>query len=258
MIVRRALRDDWWKVLAYLAILVINVVVVLRAYPTFEANLSQLMNLMPDFLSFVATALLDAGEQRLQVFMGINHFFKGANMIGPAAAIILALGTVVREVEIGTIGLLLSRPISRTRILVSFAAVHLLELLLPLTLVTVSLPFLADCLIDREVALLPFLWANLHASAFIGMVYALSLLTAVLLHEQIKVAAVIGGVCIISFMLYFIDAARPFTLYRLSSIDVYVDLVKGGALPLAELALCLGIGGACLAGAILIFRRKDY
>ncbi|MBI4879128.1 MAG: ABC transporter permease subunit [Planctomycetes bacterium] len=258
MIVRRALRDDWWKVLAYLAILAFNVIVVLRAYPTFEANLSQLMNLMPDFLSFVAAALLDAGEQRLQVFMGINHFFKGANMIGPAAAIILALGTVVREVEIGTIGLLLSRPISRTRILLSFAAVHLLELILPLTLVTVSLPLLADCLIDRQVELLPFLWANLHASAFIGMVYALSLLIAVLLNEQIKVAAVAGGVCIISFMLYFIDATRPFTLYRLSSLDVYVDIVKGGPLPLVEFSVCLGAGAACLAGAILVFREKDY
>jgi len=257
MIARRTLRDDWWKVAAYTAILALNMATVL-AFPTFESNYTMIMNLVPDFMSFLKRALENMGQGKFSVFAGINHFFKGANIIGPAAAIILALGTVVREQEVGTIGLLLSRPISRTRILLGFISVHLLELTLPLLLVTLFLPFTAQVLIDRELQLMPFLLATLHGSAFICMIYGIALLCAVLFNEQIKVAAVAGGICILSFMLYFIDATRPFTVYNLSSMEIYLQLVQGDPLPLAAFSSCLGIGAACLTAATLIFHRTDY
>ena len=258
MIARRTVRDDWWKVAAYTGILAFNMIATVLAFPTFETNHTLIMNLVPDFLSFLKRALEEVGQGRLSVFAGINHFFKGANIIGPAAAIILAQGTIVRELEVGTIGLLLSRPVSRTRILLGFISVHLLELTVPLLLVTLFLPYTASALIERELELIPFMLAALHGCAFIAMVYGIAMLCAVLLSEQIKVAAVAGGICILSFMLYFIEASRPFTIYNLSSMEIYLKLVQGDPLPLMEFTSCLGIGAGCLLAAIVIFKRRDY
>ncbi len=262
MIVARTLRDDWWKVLAYAGILVFNLVATVLAFPTFEKNWAAITNLIPDFIGFVKDAmnrmLEGAGGGKLSVFLGINHFFKGANVIGPAAAIVLALGTVVREVELGTIGMLLARPVRRRRLLLGWAAVHLLELIVPVLAATLLLPTLTARLLDREIELAPFLLSSLHGAAFITLVYAMSLLFAVAFAEQIKVAAAAGGVCILSFMLYFIDATRPFTIYDLSSIEIYMDILQGNGFPWAEFATCLLLAAGCFVAAVKLFESKDY
>lgn len=261
MIILRTLRDDWWKVGAYTGILAFNLIAAILAFPTFEKNWALITNMIPDFLSFLTDAMMrmsGTGGGKLSVFMGINHFFKGANIIGPAAAIVLALGTVVREVELGTIGLLLSRPVRRTRLLLGWALVHVLELTVPLLIITALLPWLTDVLIDRQVELVPFLLAALHGCSFIFLVYAMSLLIAVLFQEQIKVAATAGGLCVVSFMLYFIDATRPFTLYRLSSMQIYIDVVQGNGFPWTEFAVCIALGASLIAAASIVFELKDY
>lgn len=262
MIAARTIRDDWWKVSAYAGILVFNLVATILAFPTFEQNWAAIMNLIPDFVGFVKDAmnrmLSGTGGGKLPVFLGINHFFKGANVIGPAAAIVLALGTVVREVELGTIGLLLSRPVRRRRLLAGWATVHLVELLAPLFLTTLLLPILTSSLIDREVALAPFLLASLHGAAFMVLAYSVALLLAVVFSEQLKVAATAGGIFILSFMLYFIDATRPFTIYNLSSIEIYMDILQGNGFPWTEFAICLSLAGACLVAAVRLFEVRDY
>ncbi len=258
MLVRRIAREDWWKIGALTAILLTNMIATVFAYPTFQANYGMLMNLVPSFMGFVKNALNEAGKGGLPVFMAVNHFFKGANVIGPAAAIVLALGTVVREVEIGSIGLLLSRPVSRRRILWTFAACHLVELMVPLFLVSALIPFVSSHAIDKEVALAPLLVATVHAAAFIAAIYSIALLAAVVFAEQIRVAAFAGGVCIVSFMLYFIDATRPYTLYALSSIEGYMSMARGEPMPLAKFAACIAIAITAIGAATALFERKDY
>jgi ABC-type transport system involved in multi-copper enzyme maturation permease subunit len=258
MMVRRILRDDVWKTIAYTTVLALNLVATVLAYPTFKSNITAIVNLIPNFATFLKAVLTGAGGDKFAVFVALNHFFKGANVIGPAAAIIYALGTIVREVEIGTIGLLLSRPISRTRILLSFAAVHVLELTLPLFLVALVTPTLCESLIDETVPLAPLLWASLHASMFIAMVYALALLLAVVLVEQLRLAAIAGGLCIVSFMLYFVNQTLPWSIYVLSSVPMYVDIASGKAMPWGAFAICAAATAAFLTTAIVLFRRKDY
>ena len=59
-------------------------------------------------------------------------------------------------------------------------------------------------------------------------------------------------------MLYFIDASRPFTIYNLSSMEIYLQLVKGDPLPLLEFLSCLGIGAGCLVAAIEVSRDELF
>jgi ABC-type transport system involved in multi-copper enzyme maturation permease subunit len=258
MMIRRILRADRWKVAAYTAVLVFNIVAVVQAYPTYKANVAAIMKMVPDWMPLVKGLMASDGGDRFAVFVALNHYFKGANVIGPAVAIILALGTIVREVEIGTIGLLLSRPISRTRILLSYAVVHLLELTLPLFAIAIATPWLTEWLIDEEVPLAPMVMAALHASAFIAAVYGFALLLAVILTEQLRLAALAGGVCIVSFLLYFVDQNLPWSIYVLSSIPMYVELAGGGPLPWGAFLACVGSAIAFLTTAVVVFKRKDY
>lgn len=254
----RVAREDGWKIAAYTAILVVNLVFTALAFPTFETHYTLVVNLVPDFLGVVKKALLSAGHDRLAVFLGINHFFKGANVVGSAAAIVLALGTVVREVETGTIVLLLSRPVSRRRLLASWAAVHLLGLVAPLVVLSAFVPELVHTLVGREAARGPMLLGALHASAFVFAAYAISLVFAVTLSEQIHVATAAGSLFVLSFLLYFVDATRPYTLFRLSSMDVYLDLARGGAFAWPEFFGCLALGVASLIAAAFLFERRDF
>lgn len=258
MIARRLLADDWWKILAYTGVLTLNLVASILAFPTFQQNFGLIANLIPDFLPSIKDAIRGAGAGGIDGFLAINHLFKAGNIVGSAAAIILALGTIVREVEVGTIGLLLSRPISRARILIDFSIVHLIELTLPLFAVSCATPLLASWLIEEDVALVPLLLGTIHSALFVSLVYGLSLLCAILFTEQIKVAAVAGGICVLSFILYFVEATRPFTLYRLSSIELYAGLARGGGLATQTLLVCASGSIASLLVTYLVFRRRDY
>jgi len=258
MIARRILRDDWWKVAAYTAVLLLNMGATIGAYPAFQENIEQITKLLPDFLAPVRTAMLGVGSGGLPTFLSINHLFKGANMIGPAMAIVLALGTIVREVETGTIAILLSRPVSRTRVLLTIMAIHLVEMLVPLFLVSAMAPLLARAFIDESLGYGPILQGTLHAAVFIVAVYGIALALSVWFSEQIKVAAATGGICVVSFLLYFIDATRPFTLYNLSSLELYSAVAGGQGLSGFEIGACLAIAIGSVIAAGRIFRTRNY
>lgn len=258
MLVRRILRDDLWKVAAYTVILLGNAIATVLAFPAFQENYEAILQFVPGFLKKLRFALLDAGAGGLSAFAAINHLFKGANVLGAAAAILLAMGTVAREAEIGTIGTLLSRPLSRRRILFSWALVHLCELVVPLLLVTAAIPLAASLFIDESLPMTPLMLGALHASAFLGLLYAVALVVSTLVSEQIKAAGIAGGICIVSFILYFIDATRPFTLYRFSSFEMYGAIARGDGIPLET---TLGLVAATLvlfAVADRIFARRDF
>ncbi len=257
-LVRRILRDDSWKLIAYSVILLGNVFLTVLTFPTFESNYLALLNLVPGFMKSLKGALLDAGSGGLPDFAAINHLFKGTNVIGAAVAILLATGAIVREVEIGSIGMLLSRPWSRRRILLSFAITQILELAVPMLLATVALPLVASLCIQRDVPLTPLLRGAVHSCAFLALIYSVTLFVSILITEQLKVAGIAGGALVVSFVLYFIDATRPYTLYRFSTIETYAALAKGGALDVVRTGGLYAAAAVFVGLALRAFSRRDY
>lgn len=257
-LLRRILRDDAWKLAAYSVILFGNALATVLAFPAFEKNYQAILQFVPGFLKNLRFALFDAGASGLSTFCAINHLFKGANVLGVAAAILLAMGTVAREAELGTAGMLLSRPLSRRRILFSWTLVHLLELTVPLLLATLAIPLVASLALDESIAAGPLLLGALHAAVFLALIYALSLLVSTLVSEQIQVAGIAGGICVASFILYFLDATRAFTLYRFSSFEIYADLARGESLPVTTTLGLAAAAIALLALADRVFARRDF
>ena len=88
--------------------------------------------------------------------------------------------------------------------------------------------------------------------------YTIALLSAVLFSEQIKVAAVAGGICVVSFLLYFIETTRAYTLYNLSSFGLYIDLTQGKGLPWFEPIALLVLAAAMFGTTMAVFLRRDY
>lgn len=258
MLARQILRDDGWKVGAYTLILLGNLIGTILAFPTFEAKFHTVLSLVPDFLGSLKSALEFAGGAGLSGFLAINHFFKGVNVLGVAFAILLASGSIAREVELGTIGMLLSRPMGRTRVLASFVAIHLLELIIPLLIVTTLVPWLSPWLIGREAELAPLLAGAAHASAFLVLVYAMSMVISIWIAEQLKVAAIAGGIGVASFIAYFIDQTKDLSLYRLSSIERYAAIARGDGIDWPVTGSALGASAILLVYAFHRFRRNDY
>jgi ABC-type transport system involved in multi-copper enzyme maturation permease subunit len=256
-LITRVLRDDVLKVSAYFLILLGNALATVLAWPTFEQNYQSLLAFVPSFLKGLKTAIAGASGG-IEGFVAINHLFKGANVLGAAMAVFLASGTIAREVEIGTAGMLLSRPWSRARVLLSFAAVHLAELIVPLLLATLAIPLLGAMLIDEEIAMEPLLLGAFHAASFIALVYALALALAVGASEQLKVAGIAGGICVVSFLLYFFDATRPYSLFRFSSLETYSALARREPFDLGLSAIVLGSTAIVFTIAWLRFRRRDF
>jgi ABC-type transport system involved in multi-copper enzyme maturation permease subunit len=254
----RILRDDAWKLAAFFVILLVNAIATVLAYPAFEENYEALLAFVPSFMAKLSSALLDAGSTGILAFASINHLFKAANVLGAAAAILLAMGSFSRETELGTIGVLLSRPLSRRRILTTFVVVHSLELIVPLLLVTVLIPSYVQFAIDETIPTGPLLLGAIHAAAFLLLVYAIAMVAATALSEQIKVAGIAGGLLITSFILYFIDATRPYTLYRLSSLDHYTAIARGEPFDLPMVAGMLAAALVLFAIADRILAKRDF
>src|SRR5207244_3420014 len=108
----------------------------------------------------------------LMGYVLVQHFFKGCNAIGTAAAVLFAAPAIAGEAQRGTLEILLARPFSRTRILCERYVAGALALTLPIFLTTPTIPFLA-ARVHEEAELAPYLWCALHQALFLLALYSL-------------------------------------------------------------------------------------
>jgi ABC-2 type transport system permease protein len=183
------------------------------------------------------------------------------------AATLFLVGGGVRaiagELEGGTLELVLSRPLSRTRYLLSWIAV-----LVP-GAALIALSYALGCILAWEVFhpadghLEP--WAMLASAVYTTLLLAAiagtGLLASALSSERGRALAWAAGIVIGSyawnFLFSLVDALRP--LARVSPWWYYApgSVIEGGAFPWADAALLLAIVLATGALSLWIFVRRD-
>jgi ABC-type transport system involved in multi-copper enzyme maturation permease subunit len=140
--------------------------------------------------------------------------------------VLFTTGLIARERETQTLEFLLARPVSRSRILWSKTWVTAACIAVPVflsswstlsmsTLVGETLPF------DRVTM------CSCHASCFVLVIAALTLLFSVLCRNQVHVAFWTGGVVVVEVALYFVPHIRAISLFRLADFDVYGPIMAG-------------------------------
>jgi ABC-2 type transport system permease protein len=254
-VIEKAIRDVAWKSLAAAALLEVHLVIAIRYFPDFEQNLDAIRKIVP-FEPF--RKVIDATAKRgFDGYLALQHFFKATNTFGTFAAVFFGMGAVAGEVERRTIELLLSRPISRTRILATKYVAGALGLLLPLFLVTATAIPLART-IDEPVAAGPLFLQAVHSGLFLLALYSLTFALSTAMSDSARVAYLVLGVSVIEFSLLVLREASAVSYYKLVDISVLLQIVATDRLPWATDLGMAAASAALFAVAVVRFRTRDF
>lgn len=249
----RTLRAYWLPTLAYFFLLEAMLAAALLYWPNFEENVGSLKALAPiDMLKDMVDELAQGG---IEAYVVGQHFFKGCNTLGTAAAVVFAAGAVAGEVHRGTFELWISRPFSRRRLLLERWAAGALSLTVPVFLTTLTVPPLL-AMVDAEVALGPLLLCAAHQSLLLLVFYALTFFLSTLFDNPMAIALSVLFGTTLCFAIYLVKVITHWSIYRLADIEVFMKVLERGELDLTQ---NLGMAAAVailLLASLATFARK--
>lgn len=262
MIATKTWREIRGMAIGYTLLLEIMLIPAILLFPRLRLARGAFEQLMPmqvlrDAMSWIAD---DDPDYAYRQYMAIQMFFKGTNIVGIAGAVLLATALVARERENGTLEFLLSRPVSRTRILLSKLGVVCIALVVPILLTSWSAIPLSWA-IDHDLPFGAVTIAAMHASVFVVMFAALTCLCSVLAQTQAQAAFVVGGLIVVQVAIYFIQEIHVASVFRLSDPHFYNPIFEGKfglGTVLLEHTIWPALGAIALGGlALLQFRRIE-
>lgn len=228
MIALKTWREIRLMALLYVVLLESLLLIAIAMWPSLRDETERLASLkfmLPaDFMRRWVDGVMGAAPY--PAYMSIQMYFKGINIIGIATACLFGTGIIARERENQTLELLLSRPVSRSRILLAKFTVLAAAIVIPIFLTSwTALPL--SWMIDED---LPFGRVTLgaaYAALFAVMFLTLATVFSVRLRTQVDVAFVVGAVIVFQVCIYFIPDVRIASLFRMSDYDVYWPILAG-------------------------------
>lgn len=233
MIARKTWQDVRVMTVAYFLILEFLLVLAVLWWPKIAEDLTRrvaaLKLLAP--ADFLKELIGTWGDHGFAAYIATQQFFKGTNIVGIACAVLIGTGAIAGERETGTLEILLSRPISRTRILWSKFWVLAVCVVVPIFLSSLTIPLLETLVdpkfIQKRVAPIYLLHCSWHAGLFCVMFLAGTLCLSSFIRSQVHVAFAIGAVIIVQVGLYFVQEIRYGSIFMLSDHDIYWPIVAG-------------------------------
>ena len=253
MIFRKTLRDEAVKSLVFFAITTGALALAVFYYPTFAENRGLVMKLVP---IFVKGLVADVMKDEYVGYYVLQHYVKGLLFISAASAVFIGMGAISKEVETGTIHVLLSKPVSRTRVLLGKAAALAIATAVPVVGSSL-LGVVLSRAIGENVALGATLAAAGHATIFAWALLAITILSSVIFDEQIKAGGWAGVLCLSQIVLFLADNTRRYSFFDYASYSSYRRIFIEGSYPYRDTAVLAATALAALAAAVVAFRRKD-
>lgn len=189
-------------------------------------------------------------------YFAVQHLFRGAGMFGVAAAGLMGSGIVAREVDNRTAELLLSRPISRSRILLERWIAGAIFLLLPLLATTCLAAYFAPQ-VGEVLELKPALLATLFAWLFPLAAFSITTFFSTWFSNQIKAAILVLGVSILQMAFYLIPELWNHSIFNIIDLDVTLKFTRG-EFPVQETRTLISISVVAVLASIWSFRRRGF
>lgn len=249
----RALRSTLVHALGYFVVLEAMLIAAILFWPDFQKGIPYFKSLssLP-----IAKDLLKPVEQTgVAGYIVVQHFFKGCNVMGAAAAVLFAMGAVAGEAHRGTLELWLARPLSRRRVLLERWVAGALALTLPVLVSSVTVPE-ALALIDEDLPRLGLTLCALHQSVFLLCFYSFTFLLSALSSRPIGIAFGMLLFTTFQFALYLITTLTHGSVFRLSDLDVYGAILEARALDLPLVGALVAFNAACVGAALYAFARR--
>jgi ABC-type transport system involved in multi-copper enzyme maturation permease subunit len=183
-----------------------------------------------------------------------QHFFKGCNTLGVAAAVLLAMSAVAGEAQRGTLELWLARPVPRWRLYTERYLLGQAALWGPVLLSSATTNLLLG-MVDDRMDLSMMLVCAVHQSLFLGVIYSVTFLLSALGDQPLRIAFVMLFFGIFQFSIYMVKTVTDYSLFRLADIQTYVTMMRYGLEPGATTVLVLLNVLPFLAG-LAVFKRR--
>lgn len=234
MIASKTWREVRGMTLGYFLILIFLIVTAILYWPELVKDdglkkLRSIKSLIPgEFMKRMFQGVMDSG---FPAYVTVQHFFKGINIAGIACAVLIGTGAISGERETGTIEMLLSRPVSRARILFQKWWVLVLCCTLPIFLCSAMIPSMEDWIDPKTMQsrcdFAGLMHASWRGSLFVTIFLTMTMLFSVLFRSQVQVAFAIGGVIVLQVGMFFVQVLRGASIFRLSDYDVYWPIMAG-------------------------------
>lgn len=257
MIWKKFLRDNWWKALGLFVLLEAHLVISVMFYPDFKKNFEMLTQIAFAKVPVVQDLLQMTGTGGYPGYYLIQHFFKALNVLGSVGCVILGMGVVAREAENRTIEILLSRPISRTKILIESFLVGAV-LIFAIVFLSALSGIWFSVWIEEELPLATILLCSAQSAAFLILLFAITIWVSTLCSEQSKVVFGTAGVFVLMFLLYFVKGINKLSLYQLNDLSLFLDIHRTQGLPILEFSIVIAATAFFFFLARLQFQKRDF
>lgn len=230
MIARKTWREVRLMALVYAAMMVLLQVPVIVLWPDIYDDLrkSSLLRSLPfDFAQRIGTGISDPQEEiAYRNWIAVMLFFRSVNLLGIAASVLMGTALFARERETQTFEFLLTRAVSRRRILWQKSWPTALAVAVPIFAVNWTAIWWSRS-IELDLPFWPLTLACVHGSLFVLAVLALTTFVSVLCRVQAHVAFWVGGIVVLQIGIYLIPRFRQWSLFRLSDFDWYGPILAG-------------------------------
>lgn len=257
---RRALGELRWTVFWYALGLALYAVLILAFYPTVRENAQDMQQIIQSFPKAMMEAFGGSDMTSLPGFVGGKFLNVMWPIIVGVFVIMAGAATVAREVERGTIELLLSVPESRTRLFAAKLAALLVGIL-TLVAATVGALALGAALVDVTLDPVKLLALGAVLASFAVAVAGYTVLLSSFSKERAKPAGIAAGLTL-AFYLAWVVAGLSKDWEWLEYVSIFTAFdpqraLANGQVEPAHLAALLGIGIVCAAAALVVFHRRD-
>ena len=249
----RAAQSILWRAIAFFVVLEAILVPAVLYWPDFMKNFASLREMLPIPVLRQAADSIAAGGAF--AYVAGQHFFKGCNTLGTAAAVLMAVGAVAGEAQRGTLEIWLARPLSRRRILSERWLQGALATVVPVFLSTLTIPWLLEQ-VDVQCGYTPLMLSALHQNLLLLAIYGIAFLFSTLARSPLGIAFVLLFLTILQFAIYMVERVTHWSLFRLTDIERFMWIQKHGALELRIAGPLVAVIVATYVASLVAFERR--
>ncbi len=253
-IVRQYLKESWIIAIGYMIILEAAMVAAILYWPKFSGNIPSIAKLVP--FASLSRLVENISIGGYWPYFTIQHFFKGGAMFGMAASALFSSILIARDADQRTAEFLLSKPISRKRILgIRFTTASVL-LCAPIFISSISAIFISKY-IGENLQLSALMMASAYISIVLISVLSLGCWVSSISTHQMKPVFVVVGFVLFQFAFYLVDVLNKYTVFKLIDTERLSPIAKG-EYPWVESLCCIFFIIILYMFSLRNFTRRDF
>jgi ABC-2 type transport system permease protein len=221
---RQFLRQSWWIAVGYFIILEAALVVAILYWPRFRDNMPAITKLVP--FRAIQDLLASMEHAGYWPYLAVQQWFKGCSLFGVAAIAFIGSGIIAREEDQRTAEFLLSRPVSRRRVLVVRHVMLSLLVTLPVFLSSISAVWISRSM-GEYVGWGEVLVSSLFMSLFLWSLASFTTLVSAWSSHQLTAGAAVVGVALVSFAMYLVEGINQWSPFALVDVRVFMAIHDG-------------------------------